>query len=472
VIQLSLQADVALSRAEPGLIIVQHPTRGSAQIQQLDSGVEEAVLRLAGGPVSRDDLRQTAIAANPTADLVRLDLEVARLARWSLVEFSCVFDGEVTLVAILTSELASFDFQLPDGGERLRLSRFAYLRRLGEDLVLESPRSFARVAVRVPAVAGLLVALTSPRTLSELHGATVDCGREVVNDCVRVLVGVRMVGAVDAAGKLQEERDAQVAQREFHDVLLHSRSRCGLTDQTIGGVYPYLGVIPPAPALKPVMSASPLPLPRPDLDRIVKEDPPLAKVMEERRSIRRYGRRQLTVEELGEFMFRVARVRAVRPADPEAMFPYESSDRTYPSGGATYDLECYVTVRACRGLPPGIYHYEPLEHALSPVCDQPKLVIKMLNEAYWASGRSVVPQVLITLASRFARLSWKYQGIAYALTLKNVGVLYEAMYLAATAMSLAPCALGAGNSATFSKATGLDPSAESSVGEFMLGTLP
>jgi hypothetical protein len=39
-------------------------------------------------------------------------------------------------------------------------------------------------------------------------------------------------------------------------------------------------------------------------------------------------------------------------------------------------------------------------------------------------------------------------------------------------MGLAPCALGTGDSATFSAATGIDPLVESSVGEFMLGTRP
>ena len=80
--------------------------------------------------------------------------------------------------------------------------------------------------------------------------------------------------------------------------------------------------------------------------------------------------------------------------------------------------------------------------------------------------------MLITLASRFQRLSWKYAAIAYAATLKNVGVLYQTMYLVATAMGLAPCALGAGNADLFAAAAGTDYYAESSVGEFMLGSAP
>ena len=79
-------------------------------------------------------------------------------------------------------------------------------------------------------------------------------------------------------------------------------------------------------------------------------------------------------------------------------------------------------------------------------------------------------QVLLVVAARFQRLAWKYASIAYALTLEHVGVLYQTMYLAATAMGLAPCALGAGNSDLFARAAGTDWCAETSVGEFLLGS--
>jgi hypothetical protein len=51
-----------------------------------------------------------------------------------------------------------------------------------------------------------------------------------------------------------------------------------------------------------------------------------------------------------------------------------------------------------------------------------------------------------------------------------VGVLYQTMYLVATAMGLAPCALGGGDSALFSEAVGANSLEESSVGEFILGS--
>jgi SagB-type dehydrogenase family enzyme len=65
-------------------------------------------------------------------------------------------------------------------------------------------------------------------------------------------------------------------------------------------------------------------------------------------------------------------------------------------------------------------------------------------------------------------VAWKYQAIAYALVLKNTGVLFQQMYLVATALGLAPCAIGTGDTQVFAQASGLDFSEESSVGEFAL----
>ena len=83
-----------------------------------------------------------------------------------------------------------------------------------------------------------------------------------------------------------------------------------------------------------------------------------------------------------------------------------------------------------------------------------------------------MPDILICVTARFGRVNWKYEGIAYATVLKNLGVLYQTMYLVATAMTLAPCAIGAGDSAELSAITGHDIFEEDGVGEFALGVMP
>ena len=84
-------------------------------------------------------------------------------------------------------------------------------------------------------------------------------------------------------------------------------------------------------------------------------------------------------------------------------------------------------------------------------------------------GASAAPQILITIAARFGRVSWKYSSIAYALILKDVGVLMQTLYLMATDMGLGGCAIGSTNIELFAKMTGLEFHVEGPVGQFALG---
>ncbi len=54
--------------------------------------------------------------------------------------------------------------------------------------------------------------------------------------------------------------------------------------------------------------------------------------------------------------------------------------------------------------------------------------------------------------------------------LKNIGVLQAIMNLVATAMGLASCILGAGDSDRFSVVSRIDYYAEGSTGEFIIGS--
>src|SRR5262249_19759901 len=106
--------------------------------------------------------------------------------------------------------------------------------------------------------------------------------------------------------------------------------------------------------------------------------------------------------------------------------------RPYPSGGASYELELYLAVDKCEGLVRGFYHYDAGAHALAPIRIGAGELDALLVGAKFARGAPAVPQILITIAARFGRVSWKYSSIAYALILKDVGVLMQTLYLVAT----------------------------------------
>jgi len=149
---------------------------------------------------------------------------------------------------------------------------------------------------------------------------------------------------------------------------------------------------------------------------------------------------------------------------------YERSGRPYPNGGCCYELEFYGAVSVCEGLSPALFHYCPKTHQLYRVADWTRELNELFERAYYAADQQSLPRILIILSARFQRVAWKYEAIAYALVLKHVGVVYQTMYLVATAMGLAPCALGGGDSDLFAAIARTNYYAETSVGEFILGS--
>lgn len=370
--------------------------------------------------------------------------------------FLCHSVGDLVTVVPMRPD---FVFRPGPVSGAFRLSRFAYMRRLEEDLVLESPRSVAR-AVLGPRMAALLAGPVDVASVAE------DEARAVA-----FLVAAGLLDPVEE-GRLAEDADPVLRMWDFHDLLFHARSRQGRHDYPCGALQPFVGELEPLPAVKPPMSQDVVELPRADIPGLRAGDVPFTEVLEARKSVRARGDEPLTVQQLGEFLYRCARVRTTWPASPEQGILYEAAARPYPSGGGSWDLEIYVTVNACRGLESGLYHYDPLGHRLERLSGRTPHVERALDAASRACLGQVVPDVLLSLTSRFGRLGWRYRAWAYSATLRNAGVLLQTMYLVATAMGLSPCAVASGDAQEFAEATGVDYFAESTVSEFMLSGPP
>lgn len=354
------------------------------------------------------------------------------------------------------------------------LSRFAYLRNQNGEMVLESPLSHDRVVFHDPLAIAVVGALATPARGSDLAAKFPGRTADLVEGLVSLLCEAGMVEQIPA-GRVNgcDSPDLGLEAWEFHDLLFHSRSRRGRSDGQFGATYRLAGR-PHPPALKPLPAEGGQELYRPDLAQLARDDPPLARVQNQRRSLRQYDERPMTVRQLGELLFRVARTTEkwnVKIPGSEGRSTMELAGRPYPSGGALYEIEFYPVIRACDGLACGMYAYDPARHRLLNVAGETADVDALLNEAAASAGidpRSL--QVLLILSARFQRIAWKYESIAYALILKHVGVIYQTMYLAATAMGLAPCALGCGDSDSFARAASIEYTMESSVGEFLLGS--
>jgi SagB-type dehydrogenase family enzyme len=332
--------------------------------------------------------------------------------------------------------------------------------------VLESPLARAKILLHDWRALALIQCLAKPHNLAELCDEFREISLETITLFVRLLLGCQAVVCMGEDGRAEEEHPT-LRQWEFHDLLFHSRSRMGRHTYPFGATFRFLETTAPLPAVKPSRTGERMSLSKPDVDTLKSNEVSFTRVLEERRSRRKFGESPLTALQLSEFLYRTARVKDLSSA---AYDVYERSSRPYPSGGACYELELYVVVNACAGLSPGLYHYCPQGHQLYRVSGRTRTIDTLLERAYYATDQQSLPQILFILAARFQRVTWKYEAMAYALTLKHVGVLYQTMYLVAEAMGLAACALGGGDSDLFAAAAGTDYYAEPSVGEFILGS--
>lgn len=353
----------------------------------------------------------------------------------------------------------------------LVLSRFAWLRRVGAGLVAESARRSGHVELVDPGAASLALRFVTPRSVVE--AAAVEPALSEAT-AIELAAGLLACGVLLVASDGSEEEELPLAVWEFHDLLFHARSRAGRHTDPSGGTYRFIGRIEAAPALPPARWQRAVQLERPDFARLEREDPSLSTVQAARRSIREYGEPPIDARTIGEFLYRVARVDdlwsapGLDPAHPSTFI-----GRPYPSAGALYELECYLVVQRCDGVDPGLYHYDSGEHALELVTPaSPQVASFAAREAMGAAVPSDQIQLLLLITARMHRIAWKYASLAYALVLKNVGVLLDTMYLAATAMRLAPCAVGSGYSDLFADVSGIDYYEEPLVGEFLLGRRP
>ena len=453
---LALKATVRLSAEADA---VEEPGRKRLRLPA-PSAIQQAFLRaLAEGASTEEEL----LRGHGQATTLELRYLLAVLEQEGWLGYALT-QGE-RLLASLEPLARDFRWHPASGPGAWRLSRFAWLRRLETGtLVLESALGFGRVAFHEPWLLALVGRLCEPRTPEQLAGGS-ELAPALARPFRSLLASAGAIAPCSPEVPLPEDRDPALRQWEFHDLLFHSRSREGRHGAPIGGTFRFLGELEPQPGLKPARSGPGLPLPEPGLPG---PEPPFFSVLDARRSLRVPRQEPLTLAQLATFLHYVARVRGVVPADAQAGRFYDAVAGPCPGGGGLHELELYLTVARCAGLEPGFYHYAAGTHRLEPWPGASSAPGQLLSQAREAMGQSAPPDVLITLAARVQRASWKYQSIAYALILKNTGVVFQQMYLVATALGLSPCAIGSGDTQVFAQASGLAFTQETSVGEFAL----
>jgi oxazoline/thiazoline dehydrogenase len=434
--------------AEHGALKIVTP-RIEIRIGDCARGVVAALQTIQETAATEASLIKTVVEQVGENALPGLYLAISELEEELLLYRTTEADGTPLGSLVPISKRFRFQDRTFDPNHTFVLSRFTFAHAGSDGWTLESPLCHCRVVFADWRGPALLQRIAKPFRLADLRFPPIS--DEAAESAAALLLN---------AGMLEGDPE-YLRVWEFHDLLFHSRSRLGRHDNDYGRIFRFPELR--GNAVKPAMSREHIALPKPDIADLTIRDIPFTKAIENRRSNRFHGEHPLTLRELGEFLFRTARIRETVPAKEG-----ELTRRPYPGAGAAYELEIYPVIDKCQDVPAGIYHYCPSSHRLEHLLVDRESLARLLQSA----GRILNadrPQILLVVTARFPRLMWRYASIGYSLILKNVGGLFQTMYLVASAMGIAACALGGGDSDLFADATGLEYLEESSVGEFAIG---
>jgi SagB-type dehydrogenase family enzyme len=160
--------------------------------------------------------------------------------------------------------------------------------------------------------------------------------------------------------------------------------------------------------------------------------PALWSTIRERRSERAYTHEPMTADELSQLLW-------ATQGTTRTMQNHQF--RAAPSAGALYPIETHVIVNRVDGLDAGLYHYDAFDAALDLIkkgdfgeqAAAAALDQKMVERAAVVFVWTAVPE----------RSKWKYLERAYRYIYMDVGHIAQNLYLAATALGLGCCAIGA-----------------------------
>ncbi|WP_439382551.1 SagB/ThcOx family dehydrogenase [Amycolatopsis lexingtonensis] len=437
---------------------------GEYELAGIPGPVRESLGRMVLGPVSMGNLASSA-SGGPEAWAGALRRALNRLSG-SVVHSLALNDGRGPLLsAIPVTQNPVFPSD-PVPPERLiKLSRFSAMRPDGGGLLLESPRARYRVALLRPPAVTVASSLARPVTVAQV-AETTGLAVAVVADIAAFLVSAGVVLAADDWAEFAEDGDDDLAVWSQDDLMFHARSR---TWQKGGASEPgprRTGAEPPV--VKQIAAGPTFPLHRPDPAALKANDPTLSSLLEEDHVCPEVTERALSAEQIGEFLFRAARVRSIGPTYLPGGPGHEASQRPYFSVACLYELEIYVAINRCAGLGRGIYHYDPLWHTLTLINDDAVALDGLLDLAMIGAGSHRRPSVLLTMTARMSRIAWVLGSAAYATTLLHVGALQQVLYLSAKAMGLAAHAVPVDAGDRVDRSLKLEWPAEVSVGECVL----
>lgn len=193
---------------------------------------------------------------------------------------------------------------------------------------------------------------------------------------------------------------------------------------------------------EPSRAAEPVRLPEPEREARAS----LWEALRSRRSVRSYKKEPLLLGRLSTLLWASGGESGRR----QGGFRF----RTAPSAGALYPIETYLAARTVEDLAPGLYRYLVPAHALELL--RRGEVSGELAEA--ALGQEMVREAAACFVwtGVVRRTTGKYRERGYRYIYMEAGIACENLHLAATALGLGACAVGAFRDDAVERVLGID----------------
>lgn len=159
----------------------------------------------------------------------------------------------------------------------------------------------------------------------------------------------------------------------------------------------------------------------------------LSETLFNRKSQREFSGQKISMEKLASLLFFSA---GVIPEGKE----WNYSRRFYPSAGARYPLEIYISIKNVTNLKNGLYHYNIRQHSLDILWNKGNLNETIANYAgqNWLSNANAI--IMISVVFQRNQIKYSDRGLRYILI--DSGHLGQNIYLVGTAIGLKICAVG------------------------------
>ncbi|MBW1677605.1 MAG: SagB/ThcOx family dehydrogenase [Deltaproteobacteria bacterium] len=189
-----------------------------------------------------------------------------------------------------------------------------------------------------------------------------------------------------------------------------------------------LGQIPRPPAYKTYPEAAKIPLPR----SVFGKTKSLWDILDQRRSRRRYAPGPISMTTLSTLLWAIQGI---------TLSARDYQFRTAPSAGALYPVETYLSIHRVSDVKQGMYHFNVLDFALEEIVQGnfgEHLTRAALDQAMVRRGAVLFIWTAIVLRSMS-----KYRNRCIRYIFMDAGHIGQNLQLAATAMGLGCCPIGA-----------------------------